>query len=131
MRKIVAWFLGIGLVANGLIMLALPEAWYAAVPGVVETGPFNPHFIRDIGVAYLVAGLTLPWFALHDAARPAAFAAAAFLALHALVHLWDTLAGREHVHQLLVDLPPVFLPPALALWVAWPPRRTFRKGEQR
>jgi hypothetical protein len=46
---------------------------------------------------------------------------AAFLTIHALVHLWDAAAGREHVHQLLVDLPTVFLPPILALWIVWSP----------
>jgi hypothetical protein len=119
MRALLAWVLGIGLAANGLIMLAAPAGWYAMVPGVADTGPFNVHFVRDIGAAYLVAGATLPWFAVNWAARPAALAGAAFLVLHALVHLWDAAAGREHAHQLLVDLPSVFLPPALAIWIAW------------
>ena len=120
MRGILAWVLGLGLAANGLIMLAIPADWYVTVPGVLETGPFNPHFIRDIGVAYLIAGMSLPWFAINPMVRPAAVAATAFLALHALVHLWDAMAGREHVHQLLVDLPTVFLPPVLAIWIVWP-----------
>jgi hypothetical protein len=122
MRVLVAWVLGIGLAVNGLIMLAAPADWYAMVPGVAGTGPFNAHFVRDIGAAYLVAGATLPWFAVDRAARPAALAGAAFLSLHALVHLWDAAAGREHAHQLLIDLPSVFLPPALAIWIAWPRR---------
>ena len=62
------------------------------------------------------------WFAIDRAARPAALAGAAFFAIHALVHLWDAAAGREHAHQLLVDLPTVFLPPVLAIWIVWPPR---------
>jgi hypothetical protein len=119
MRGLVAWVLGIGLAANGLSMLAAPADWYAMVPGVAETGPFNAHFVRDIGAAYLVAGATLPWSAVNRAARSAALVGAAFLALHALVHLWDAAAGREHAHQLLVDLPSVFLPAALAIWIAW------------
>jgi hypothetical protein len=121
MRGVVAWILGIGLAANGLVMLAAPDAWYAAVPGVTGTGPFNAHFIRDIGVAYLLCGAALPWFAISPAARPAAVVGAAFLALHAAVHLWDAAAGREHMHQLLIDLPSVFLPPVLAIWIAWRP----------
>ena len=121
MRVIVAWIAGLGLMATGLTMLASPDAWSAFVPGVPETGPLNPHFVRDIGAAYLVAGATLVWFAIDRAARPAALAGAAFLAIHALVHLWDTAAGREHAHQLFVDLPTVFLPPVLAIWIVWPP----------
>ncbi len=117
MRGIMACILGIGLAANGLVMLGGPAAWYAAVPGVIDTGPFNAHFVRDIGVAYFVAGSALVWFAIKAAAQ----AGAAFLALHAAVHLWDVAAGREHVHQLLIDGPTVFLPPVLAMWIAWPP----------
>ena len=128
-RRIVAWIVGLGLIANGLTMLAVPEAWYALVPGVPQTGPLNPHFVRDIGAAYLVAGGTLVWFAIDRAARPAALAGAAFLAIHAAIHVWDAAAGREHAHQLLADLPAVFLPPALAIWIAWPPASLARKKE--
>jgi hypothetical protein len=134
MRKLVAWILGIGFLVNGLVMLGLPADWYVTIPGVVDTGPFNAHFIRDIGAAYLVAGAAFVWFALNPGARPAVVAAAAFLTLHALVHLWDAAAGREHVHQLLIDLPPIFLPPALAIWIAWTPVgriATLTKGEAR
>jgi hypothetical protein len=120
MRGTLAWILGIGLAANGLIMLAVPAAWYAWVPGVTDTGPFNPHFVRDIGAAYLVAGAALPWFAMSARARPAAQAGAAFLALHALVHLWDAAAGREHAHALFLDIPTVFVPALLAAWISWP-----------
>jgi len=122
MRVTLAWIVGIGLAVNGLTMLAAPLAWYGAVPGVPDTGPFNPHFVRDIGCAYEVAGAALIWFAAIPAARPAAQAGAAFLALHALVHLWDFAARREPLHHLLADLPTVFLAPALAIWIAWPGR---------
>jgi uncharacterized protein YjeT (DUF2065 family) len=123
MRRKLAVILGIGLVLNALRMLAAPAAWYAAVPGVPETGPFNPHFVRDIGAAYLVAGAALVWFAASAAARPAAQAGAAFLALHALIHLWDAAAGREQAHQLLLDFAFIFLPAILAAWIAWPPQQ--------
>ena len=100
-------------------------------PGRSATGPFNAHFVRDIGVAYLLSGATLVWFAIDPAARPAAMTGAAFLAIHAAVHLWDAAAGREHVHQLLVDLPPVFLPPVLAIWIVWPPSRPRAQSQTR
>ena len=112
-----ALVLGMALTANGLVMLGVPDAWYASVPGVPQTGPFNPHFVRDIGAAYLVSGAALAWFAFDRAARAAAIAAAAFLTLHALIHLWDATAGQERAHRLLADLPTVFLPAALAIWI--------------
>lgn len=129
MGSLLTWVLGIGLVLNGIMMLAVPDAWCAAVPGVTQTGRFNPHFVRDIGAAYLVAGASLTWFAARPQARPAAQAGAAFLAVHGLIHLWDAAAGREGVHQLFLDLPSVFLPPALAIFIAWRPDR-FHHGEK-
>ncbi len=50
------------LAANGAAMLGAPLAWYDAVPGVPATGPFNPHFVRDIGAVYLACALGLGWF---------------------------------------------------------------------
>ncbi len=119
MRGTLAWILGIGLSINGLIMLAAPAAWYGLVPGVPATGSLNAHFVRDIGAAYLVAGAALPWCVVSARARPAAQIGAAFLLLHALVHLADAAAGREHAHALLLDVPTVFVPAPLAVWIAW------------
>lgn len=129
MRAIIGYALGAILAVNGFLMLAGPLAWYGAVPGVTQTGPFNPHFVRDIGAAYVACGAALAWASAREAARPAATVAALFLAIHAAVHLWDALAGRETWAQLLIDLPGVFLPPALSIWIAWP-RRPFQTGVQ-
>ena len=125
MRRVLAVILGIGLGLNAFLMLAVPAAWYAAVPGVTQTGPFNPHFVRDIGAAYLVAAAALIWFAASPKAQSAVQAGAAFLTLHALVHVWDAVAGREHAHQ-LIDLATVFLPSVLAIWIAWPAHQRYR-----
>jgi uncharacterized protein YjeT (DUF2065 family) len=123
MRKVLAWLLGVALAANGIFMLVAPAAWYAAVPTVLDTGPLNAHFVRDIGCAYVVAGGALIMFAIDVAARGAALAGCACLSLHALVHLWDTASGRESYHHLLIDLPPVFAPPVIGLWLAGSNRR--------
>jgi uncharacterized protein YjeT (DUF2065 family) len=119
LRRLV-WALDLVLIVNGIVMLALPAWWYGAVPGVADTGPFNPHFVRDIGAAYLAAGGGLGWFLLQPAARPAAVAGAAFLSLHALIHLWDWAAGRESLVHLLRDVPAVIVPGLLILWLVRP-----------
>ena len=116
MRRALAWLLGFGLGANGLWMLVRPLDWYYAILGAVGTGPPNLHFIRDIGCAYLVTGAGLFWLAAKPKeAWPAALVGGTFLALHALVHLWDTAAGRESTGQLVTDLPAVVLPALLVL----------------
>ena len=95
MRTKLTWVLGLLAAANGVFMLVAPAAWYAIVPGVPDTGPFNTHFIRDIAAAFLVAGGALVWCARDARARPAALGSAAFFTLHALVHLGDDNDGAR------------------------------------
>jgi hypothetical protein len=128
MRRVVALVLSIALGSNGVWMLAAPGHWYLRIPGVAATGPANFHFIRDIGCLYVVTATCLIWLAVEPRRSwPAAFACSMFLALHALVHVWDTAAGREHPHRLLADFPTVALPAILVLWIAWPANDTARK----
>jgi hypothetical protein len=45
-------------VANGLRMLAAPAGWFVGIPAAVpDTGPFNAHLVRDLGVVYAVCGV--------------------------------------------------------------------------
>jgi hypothetical protein len=119
MQRIVASGLGLLLGANALAMLIAPLAWYAAVPGVAAAGPFNPHFVADIGMAYLVVTGALAWFAWRPGQGwPALVAATAFLGLHGLVHLRDAAASPVCGHDLLRDLPGVFAPALIAAWIA-------------
>jgi len=59
MRRSIAAVLAVLTVLNGSIMLLAGPAWYESVPGASETGPYNPHFVQDVGAAFLVAGLAL------------------------------------------------------------------------
>ncbi|MDO8902543.1 MAG: hypothetical protein Q7V15_14445 [Phenylobacterium sp.] len=112
----VAGLLGLGLGANGLFMLWAPFDWYEATPGVVKTGPFNGHFVRDVGAAYLVCAVALAVSAWKPRkAWPALLAAGGFLSLHAGVHLSDTICGRSSLGDLARDLPGVFLPALLTV----------------
>jgi hypothetical protein len=120
MRTTLAWINAAALAANGLFMLADPAGWYAAVPGVTATGPFNSHFVRDIGCAYIVVGISLAAFTIDARNRASALAAGTFLALHALVHVWDAASGRESLHHFINDLPAVVAPPVITLWLALP-----------
>jgi hypothetical protein len=85
--------LGLLHLITGLWMLADPMAWYAAIPGVVATGPANMHFIGDVGLAFMASGAGL-MLGFGKGVRAAAFALAgsAFPALHALFHIWGWFA---------------------------------------
>jgi hypothetical protein len=80
--------LGVIHIVNGLFMLIAPAEWYASVPGVTATGPFNPHFILDIGMAFVASGAGLMLGARRNAnAAIIACAGATWPALHALIHI--------------------------------------------
>ena len=83
--------LGLFHLGNGLFMIAAPDSWYAAVPGVIQTGPMNHHFIVDIGLAFMASGA---FMILGTRERMAAFAlaGATWPALHALFHVWEWIA---------------------------------------
>jgi len=123
LRCAMLWLLGLGLTGNALFMLMTPELWYHTLPTVPATGAFNPHFVRDIGAAYAVAGGALLWLALGRAGgRAAAVTGGAFLTLHGLVHVWDAVAGRAPLGHLAQDFVPVIAVPLLIAWLVWPQR---------
>src|SRR2546422_556992 len=92
------------------------------VTAVVPPERLHPHFVRDIGAAFLTLGVAL-WAAAPAARRhPGVLRATAlFYGLHALVHVADLLAGRLAADHWLVDLPGVFVP-AIGLAVLSLPR---------
>ena len=85
---------------------------------MTDTGPFNPHFVQDIGLAFLAAALALGARAWRSRYWPAAVAGAGFLAAHALLHLVMIVGG--HSHHTGFDLLVIVLPAALALYSAFP-----------
>ena len=103
---------------NAAAMIAAPGDWYGATPGVALTGPFNPHFVVDIGFAFLVAAAGFAAYAV----RPAlgwgvAAMAAAWPGLHGLFHL-------VHIHHApaasaALEAGGVVVPGGLGLLVAW------------
>jgi hypothetical protein len=107
------------LAANGLAMLFAGAWWYGVVPGVTATGPYNPHFVRDIGAAYLVTAGGLGWFAARPREGwPALAAAAAFLVLHAAIHIFDAICGTKPLADVARDFAGIYLPAILSLAIA-------------
>ena len=122
---LVACFLS---VVNGAWMLFFPLSWYTDFPAAVShTGPFNHHFVRDLGVAYTVVALGFGWCALHlDRSRPAHVGLTVFFTGHALIHLADIMSGRLPQAHWLIDTPLVFVPALLLIIFAVPSVR--RRG---
>jgi hypothetical protein len=118
-----AILLGLAALANGAFMLVSPTHWYFAVPGVTDTGPFNQHFVRDIGLIFLFVGTAFLLGAAKPQYRIVLWAAPTlWLAAHALFHLWEVAVGICGPSVLVRDFPAVTLPAiigaALTLWAA-------------
>ena len=113
--------MGVAALANGLFMLAAPGPWYFAVPGVTDTGPFNQHFIRDIGLIFLFIGPAFLVGAGLPRYRVVLWAVATlWLSGHALFHFWEVAVGICGPSVLVRDFPAVTLPAiigaVLTLW---------------
>jgi len=106
---------------NGIFMIVAPETWYELVPGVTDTGPFNQHFIRDIGIIQLFLGVAFGVGVIRPELRVGLWAAATlWLIAHAVFHLWEVAVGICTPSVILRDFPAVTLPAifgvALTLW---------------
>jgi hypothetical protein len=101
--------------ANGAVMLAAPEWWYGATPGVSGTGPYNAHFVIDVGIAFGVSGAVIAW-GVSGAGWRLILAGAGFPAGHAAFHAIGLIGGHDH-GPIWVEVFGVILPAALTLWV--------------
>ncbi|MBB3595643.1 hypothetical protein FHX08_006060 [Rhizobium sp. BK529] len=94
-----------------LYMLYDPESWYYFIPGVTDTGMFNQHFIRDIGI---IQGFIALAFAIGvwKASRRVELwtGATLWLIAHATFHLWEVAVGICSSSVILRDFPAVSLP---------------------
>jgi len=120
MLSILRTVFGIIFILLAAMMLIAPYEWYRTLPGVAERGAFNAHFVRDIGCAILLVGAGFVAGGIGgERWRPAMIAAALFGMLHALVHLGEEIFGA-HAHSFLsIDLPGVYFPSLLGLWLAF------------
>jgi predicted anti-sigma-YlaC factor YlaD len=115
-------FLGAGSLVNGAWMLLDAAGWFERVAS--DVSPFNVHFVRDIGAAYLASGVALLWAAWRPAWRlPLVAVAAIFHALHAVGHVRETASGELGSFHWLEDLPGVYLPAILMLVMVFVFRR--------
>jgi len=125
----IAMLLGVAMIANGVFMLVSPEGWYVAVPGVTSTGPFNQHFVRDIGLIFLLlggaflAGAALPHVRVLLWAAPSIW-----LTGHALFHFWEVAVGICSPSVIPRDFPAVTLPAIIAIALTFWAIRQSRGG---
>ena len=105
---------------NGLAMIVAPMTWYEMAPGASETGPFNVHFVRDIGIAFTAAGVGL-WLAVSNVAWKSASTAVVamiFIGGHGILHFVEMFAHHLSLTAGLRDMALIVVPAAIAaVWL--------------
>ncbi len=92
-------------------MLYDPEGWYYFVPGVTDTGFFNQHFIRDIGIIQGFIAIAFVVGIYRTDKRIELWAAATlWLIAHGAFHLWEVAVGICSGSVIIRDFPAVSLP---------------------
>ncbi|MEH6691113.1 MAG: hypothetical protein V7774_08015 [Pseudorhizobium pelagicum] len=112
-------------------MLYDPEGWYFFVPGVTDTGGFNQHFIRDIGIvqAFIAAAYVLGTF--KPTRRTELWTAAGlWLVAHGSFHFWEVAVGICSSSVIIRDFPAVSLPAVFGImasgWAFWDAKQKRR-----
>lgn len=115
----IAILLGLVALANGVLMTITPEKWYwmvPGVPGVPDRGPFNQHFLRDIGINYMLIGAAFVCGAMYVKHRLILWLMpTAWLVSHAVFHVWEVFVGICGPESLIEDFAGVTLPALFAL----------------
>jgi len=106
------WVLVAFYLLTGLYIAVLPQDFYLNAPGALETGPYNMHFIRDVGFAFITSAIAIG-YGIYANAKPVMVFGALWLLLHGLFHLtlWVVhgmyLDGAALVDSLTVSLPAI------------------------
>ena len=118
MRLFVMWALVAYYLITGLFIAGAPLTFYETGPGVAETGPYNMHFLRDVGFAFTVSALGLA-YGLFYRLKPLVIFGTAWLAMHGLFHLvlWFLHAAPASAGA-LTDLVLVVLPAGVVTYLA-------------
>lgn len=110
------WALVAFYVLTGLYIAVLPHDFYLNAPGAAETGPYNMHFIRDVGFAFLTSSVAIG-YGIYYGIKPVMVFGALWLLIHGLFHLTLWAVHGMHLDSAaVIDMFVVSLP-AVAIFV--------------
>lgn len=120
LARVISGLLGVIYLLNAGHMILAPEHWYLTTPGVPANGPFNAHFVIDIGLIYLACAAAFAVWAWRPAVGAVVPAmAAAWPLLHGLFHLAHWTEGLPEGLALWTELIGVVGLAGLGAAVAW------------
>ena len=81
MIRLLIWALVAFYLLTGLYIAVLPHDFYLSAPGAAETGPYNMHFVRDVGFAFITSSVAIG-YGLYANAKPVMVFGSLWLLLH-------------------------------------------------
>ena len=95
---------------TGLYLAVLPHDFYLNAPGAQETGPYNMHFMRDVGFAFITSSVAIG-YGIYSGVKPVMVFGALWLLIHGIFHLtlW-MVHGMQLDHAAMVDMVLVSIP---------------------
>ena len=128
MRIALLWGLVAFYLLTGLIISIAPHFFYETGPGVADTGPYNMHFLRDVGFAFTVSSLGIA-YGLMQRLKPLIIFGTAWLAMHGMFHfvLW-TAHAEPTSSAAVLDLAIVVLPALVVSYLAVTYQQTQHAG---
>lgn len=116
MTRPLIWALIAYYLLTGLYIAILPNDFYLNAPGVLETGPYNMHFIRDVGFAFFCSAVAMG-YGLYYANKPVMMFGALWLLMHGIFHLTLWLLHGMHIDSAAVTDLVLVSVPAVATFV--------------
>ncbi len=118
MRELMMWGLGAFYLITGLYLMVAPMHFYMTAPGVVDTGPYNMHFIRDVGFAFTLSALGMG-YGIRERLKPLVLFGASWLVTHGAFHLVLYLGHHDHMSATaLIDVAIVVFPAMFTAFLA-------------
>lgn len=87
MTRIIQWVLVGWFLMLAVWMFLSPMTWYQITPGVKEMGPFNMHFVMDLGLVFFVSAAAMA-YGLFRQDKTAIVCGAFWPVLHAIFHIF-------------------------------------------
>ena len=110
MVRLLTWAFVAFYLFTGLYVAVLPHDFYLTAPGARETGPYNMHFVRDVGFAFITSSVAMG-YGIFANAKPVMVFGSLWLLIHGLFHLtlW-VLHGMQLDRAAMVDAVVVSIP---------------------
>ena len=116
MSRRLIWAFAAFYLLTGLYIAVLPQDFYLNAPGVWETGPYNMHFMRDVGFAFTTSSIAIG-YGIFANQKPLMVFGSLWLLVHGLFHLTLWVVHGMHLDgAALIDAVVVSIP-AIAVFV--------------